>query len=275
MYVHFSLGCQSDYNCQHVSLPHCDKEQSICVECLKDCNCLKEGEICSEDHKCVKKCDNEDEKEELILSEVPIHAPGAILTTNEDPDAILTTTEDPNAILTTTEDPKVILTSTEDPNECTDDKDCESSLVCNDLIIPHRCAKTKCQNNADCELNLPVCLENECQPCTESSDCPVDYTCLHGQCQLQECLVDSDCGYDHLICDNSTSIQKCVNKPCETYADCNGESKCIYGICLTSCKNDSDCLPGGREACRGGHCKPNECGNAAELLNGRITEGNK
>ncbi len=110
-------------------------------------------------------------------------------------------------------------------------KNCLSSDGCECDSTTGACGlKQNCTNNSDCGSNLVCNARGQCDvKCT--SKCPAGQVCLRGQCTTDKCNVPNDCAQG-FTCDNN----KCTPEPlaaCTKTSDCSGSGEtCVCGVCV-------------------------------------------
>jgi outer membrane protein OmpA-like peptidoglycan-associated protein len=113
---------------------------------------------------------------------------------------------------------------------------------------PNKKPKTPlCDGDEDCQDGM-VCINKECKPCTEDSQCDGG-ACVAGKCEDKgECSTDTDCP-DGKVC-KSGACMSCAND-----GECGPGGKCSAGACErpTKCTKDEECADD--EDCIDGFCK--------------------
>jgi peptidoglycan-associated lipoprotein len=105
-----------------------------------------------------------------------------------------------------------------------------------------------CETDKDCHAK-EHCVNNKCQQCRDSNDCPAGQACNAGKCSPIPgyCRSKADCkGTEECI------ANKC--QACKIDKECPGGQHCVNGACTSkrACKSDNDCPQD--EDCINGFC---------------------
>ncbi|MDJ0765904.1 MAG: OmpA family protein [Myxococcota bacterium] len=110
-----------------------------------------------------------------------------------------------------------------------------------------------CDNDDHCQEG-EYCVNNLCQQCRDSGDCPVGQECQGGACREIEgyCTQSSDCAEGQVCRDNRCG-------PCLSDADCGGDNVCLNGKCgKGECRSTEECPAG--TSCVNYRCIPDTSG---------------
>jgi peptidoglycan-associated lipoprotein len=106
-----------------------------------------------------------------------------------------------------------------------------------------------CKTDKDCAAKKEFCVENKCQQCRKSADCPTGFQCNGGRCDAIPgyCTSKAQC----------PANQECINnrcRACTANSECPAGNKCVGGVCLAKkpCKSENDCAQ--NEDCVEGFC---------------------
>jgi peptidoglycan-associated lipoprotein len=102
--------------------------------------------------------------------------------------------------------------------------------------------------------NTPVCIDEQCVQCRESTDCPGCALCGNNQCQALACCDDATCAQGQ-ICESNQCLTGCRDD-----TGCQQPTPvCLSGQCV-QCRDDAGC-PGGSV------CEDNVCVDRGECWN--------
>jgi DNA-binding beta-propeller fold protein YncE len=181
---------------------------------------------------------------------------------------------------------------------CDEESPCDDGEVCCNGV----CRSGDCCTDANCPANKPICVANNCRPCSANSQCPSNIccngicclngqTCVQGQCSnacpqvrpnrcadgsCQVCCNDNQCPTDAApICGPNRT---CV--PCSSPTECSDAGKgnrCCSGQCESGdCCANRDC-PQDMPICDNNTCSPcidDQCGEGEICCAGACQAGN-
>ena len=96
-----------------------------------------------------------------------------------------------------------------------------------------------CKKDENCHEG-EFCVNNRCEQCRDSNDCPAGQQCSGGGCVPIPgyCATNSDCAAGQVCRDNSCG-------PCVQNEDCGSDQLCVEGACTTpECMRDEQCPAG-------------------------------
>ncbi|MBN2343406.1 MAG: OmpA family protein [Deltaproteobacteria bacterium] len=96
-----------------------------------------------------------------------------------------------------------------------------------------------CKKDEHCH-DGEFCVNNLCQQCRGSEDCPQGQECTGGGCREipSYCVSNADCAEGQVCRDSSCG-------PCLQNSDCGDSQVCAEGLCITAeCQSDQECPAG-------------------------------
>lgn len=148
--------------------------------------------------------------------------------------------------------------------ECENDRDCnvEKPFCVNKFCV-------QCRNSDDCDKN-EICNEkNECvehiKTCSKNTDCDMGYICKDGRC-VEGCITNKDCPPENKpnskLCNTKISMcveclvdDDCINMGLGT--KCDESNVCITVTCDPPCKSWEHCTKEGKCELNDGACNTN------------------
>jgi hypothetical protein len=159
---------------------------------------------------------------------------------------------------TTASNQDVSISASSGAVKCNIDDDCQDPA--NPWCIKGKCVRDHPDECGQCPPEKPICMIDQCYPCSKSDQCGFPHECENGQCVLPfgMCVQKDDCPKPDEVCNNffcgcpenkQYSISPGVCKACLDKGDsCSSDIQCCKGLpCVNgqcgapSCKKDKDC----------------------------------